>query len=87
MKLRAVKSEEEAGYIAKAQSIADEAFSRLLPMVKAGVSEAELALELEFTMRKLGSDGIAFPFMWSQARGRPCPTAYLLPSDLSRGIL
>lgn len=61
--LRAAKSEEEAGYIAKAQSIADEAFSRLLPMVKAGVSEAELALELEFTMRKLGSDGIAFPFI------------------------
>ena len=60
---QAAKSEEEAGYIAKAQSIADEAFSRLLPMVKAGVSEAELALELEFTMRKLGSDGIAFPFI------------------------
>ena len=61
--LRAVKSEEEAGYIARAQGIADEAFSRLLPLVKAGASEMDLALELEFTIRKLGSEGIAFPFI------------------------
>lgn len=61
--LRAVKSEKEAEYIAKAQSIADEAFGRLLPSIKPGVREIDLALELEFTMRKLGSDGIAFPFI------------------------
>lgn len=61
--LRAVKSEAEVGYIAKAQSIADEAFARILPLVKPGVTEAELALELEVIIRKLGSDGVAFPFI------------------------
>src|SRR5690606_4304299 len=61
--LRAVKSEQEIEFIAKAQSIADEAFSRLLPLIKPGVTEIDLALELEFTMRKLGSEGVAFPFI------------------------
>lgn len=61
--LRAVKSEQEIEFIAKAQSIADEAFSRLLPLIKPGVTEIDLALELESTMRKLGSEGVAFPFI------------------------
>ncbi len=58
--LRAIKTPQEVEYISKAQEITDRAFSMLLPSVRAGVKEIELALELEFTMRKMGSDGVAF---------------------------
>ena len=61
--LRAIKTPQEVEYIAKAQEIADKCFSLLLPSVRAGVKEIDLALELEFTMRKMGSDGVAFPFI------------------------
>ncbi len=61
--LRALKSKNEIEHIARAQNIADEAFSQLLPSVKAGMREIDLALDLEFKIRKSGSDGIAFPFI------------------------
>lgn len=61
--LRAIKTPQEVEYIAKAQEIADKCFSLLFPSVRAGVKEIDLALELEFTMRKMGSDGVAFPFI------------------------
>ncbi len=61
--LRMIKNEEEVEYISKAQQIAEKAFKLLMPRIKAGVSEMELALELEFEMRRMGSEGVAFPFI------------------------
>ncbi len=57
---RMVKSEEEIDSIKKAQEITDKAFSHILNFIKVGVTEREIALELEFFMRKLGSEGVAF---------------------------
>ena len=59
--LRQKKTPEEIEYITRAQEIADNAFALITQSVKAGVREIDLALELEFTMRKMGSDGVAFP--------------------------
>ncbi|HHY69688.1 MAG TPA: aminopeptidase P family protein [Firmicutes bacterium] len=61
--LRMIKTSEEVEYISRAQKIAENAFERLLPLIKVGTSEIDLALELEFTMRKMGSEGVAFPFI------------------------
>ncbi|HHY17183.1 MAG TPA: aminopeptidase P family protein [Firmicutes bacterium] len=61
--LRAIKTPREVEYITKAQEITDTAFNLLIPSVKAGVKEIELALELEFAMRKMGSDGVSFPLI------------------------
>lgn len=61
--LRAVKTSEEIENIRQAQEMADKAFAQLLPYVKAGTREIDLALELEFTIRKMGSQGVAFPFI------------------------
>lgn len=61
--LRMVKSPEEIALIAKAQEIADEAFSLASRAIRVGATENELALELEFTMRRLGADGLAFPII------------------------
>lgn len=59
--LRMRKTPEEIARIAKAQEIADQAFSLVTRSVRVGVTERELAMELEFTMKRLGADGLAFP--------------------------
>lgn len=59
--LRSVKEESEIGSIKSAQSITDAAFGYILGVIKPGVSERELAAELEYYMRKHGADAMAFP--------------------------
>lgn len=56
----AVKEEYELGYIKKACEIADKAFSELLPRIKEGQSESEVAAELEYLMRTSGASGTSF---------------------------
>ena len=58
--LRMVKSPEEIALIAQAEKIGDEAFAHVLPFIKPGVSELEIAMELEFFMRRKGADGLSF---------------------------
>lgn len=58
--LRQIKSAEEIECIKKSQEITDNAFAHILNYIKAGVTEREIALELEFFMRKTGSEGVAF---------------------------
>jgi len=59
--LRTVKYAEEIASIEAAQAITDAGFDHLLEHVlRAGVTESEIALELEFFMRRQGSEGVAF---------------------------
>ena len=58
--LRAVKSVDEVQKMRHAAQIADVAFEQILPLIVPGASEREIALELEFQMRRLGADGAAF---------------------------
>lgn len=59
-RMRSVKSQFEVDNIVKAQRIAEAAFERILPLIKPGVSERELAIELDYTMRCLGAEDISF---------------------------
>lgn len=68
--LRIVKEPWELDNLRRAAEIADHAFAQLLPQVQSGVKEKDLALELEFTMRKAGADGVSFsPIVASGPRG------------------
>ena len=58
--LRIVKDESEIEKITKAQEITDKTFSHVLDIITPDITETELALEMEFFMRKNGADGIAF---------------------------
>lgn len=58
--LRSVKDEEEIFNIKKAVEIADEAFKYIVNFVKPGITELDLAIELEIFMRRLGSQRTAF---------------------------
>lgn len=58
--LRMVKTEDELEIMRRAENIADRAFRHVLQFVKPGVSERDIALEIEYFMRKMGSDGTSF---------------------------
>ncbi|MEW5826538.1 MAG: Xaa-Pro peptidase family protein [Candidatus Bipolaricaulota bacterium] len=60
LELRAVKSEEEVGVLRQAARLADEALRALLPEIRVGANEADLALRLEGLLRAAGSEGVAF---------------------------
>jgi Xaa-Pro aminopeptidase/Xaa-Pro dipeptidase len=61
--LRILKDEYEIELIEKAVSIADLAFEQILPDIKPGITEREIALQLEYAMRRLGAEGAAFKFI------------------------
>lgn len=58
--IRAVKDEYELERMIEAQRITDMSFDHIVSFIKKGMTEKEIALELEFFMKKNGSDGLAF---------------------------
>lgn len=58
--LRAVKTENEVEQIVKAQRIAEDAFSHILDFIKVGVTEKQVALELDFYMLSHGGEALSF---------------------------
>lgn len=59
-RLRAVKDEEELSCILEAQRITDLAFDYIRGYIRCGMRERDIALEMEYFMRKNGADGLAF---------------------------
>lgn len=59
-KQRMIKTPGEIAGIEAAQKITDDAFAHILPFIKEGVTEREVALEIEFFMKKNGADDLAF---------------------------
>ena len=55
-----VKNEWEMENIQKACTIAEKAFLEILPQIKEGMTEKEIAALLEYTMQKLGAQGKSF---------------------------
>ena len=58
--LRQIKDAAEISCIRQACAIADKSFAEILKFIKAGVREYEVAAELEYFMRKFGSERAAF---------------------------
>lgn len=56
-----VKNAWELEQIQKACDIAEEAFLQILPQIQEGMTETEVAALLEYHMKKLGAQGLAFP--------------------------
>lgn len=71
--IRSVKDEAEVAHIRKAAALADEGWAMIHQKVKPGVSEKELALELEFFMRKKGADGVSFQFIVGSGKRSALP--------------
>ena len=84
-RLRRIKDPEERAALQAAQAIADQAFDRITGKLCEGVAEREVALELDVTMRGLGSEGVSFDTI--VAFGESAAEPHHRPTDrpLSRG--
>jgi len=78
-KIRMIKDEEELENIKKAASIADLAFDYILNYIKPGITEKEIAFELEFFMKKNGANNLSFDTIVASGINGSLPHA--TPSD------
>lgn len=85
--MREVKSEEEIATIEKVQSITDAAFAELLSVLSPNMTEIEVAAELEYRMRRLGADGVAFDTIAVSGSQSALPHGTPRPCKLERGFL
>jgi Xaa-Pro aminopeptidase len=78
--LRQVKDQSEISAITAAAQVAARAYEKILPLVKVGVTERQLQLELEAALRELGCYQTAFPTI--VAFGAHTALPHHQPSDL-----
>ena len=71
--MRSVKSEKELELIKKAQVITDKTFSYIIDRIEPGRSEIDVMLDMEFYMRKLGSEGVSFDFIVVSGKNSSLP--------------
>lgn len=86
-KLRMRKEPAEIDCIAGAAAIADRALARLIPQVKPGASEAELAALLDYLVRQEGGEGPAFTTIVASGPRGALPHGTASPKLLAVGEL
>ncbi len=59
-RLRAVKDGDEVGLIRASAALLDEGYKRAEAILRPGVVERDAALEIEFSFRSMGAEGLAF---------------------------
>lgn len=85
--LREIKDAAEIQYIEAAQRIAEKAFDHILGFLSPERTEKEVALELEYYMRKHGADGIAFDTIAVSGAASSLPHGEPSARKLSSGFL
>lgn len=83
--LRAVKDADEIERIEAAQALTDAAFEHILGYIAEGRTERDIALELEFHMRRNGSDGVAFPPIVASGPNSALPHAKVTDRKVAKG--
>ena len=78
-RLRGVKTAEEILLVENSAKLASAAFKELLPMIRPGVSERFLAVELEMLMKRSGAENKAFDFIVASGERGALPHG--APSD------
>ena len=58
--MRRQKTEQELDSVAAAQAIAEKAFDHILKFIREGVTDIEIAAELEYVMRREGAEAMSF---------------------------
>ena len=85
--LRFVKTEAEIELIKKAANIADQAFQSVLSYLRPGIREDEVAAEIEYSMRRLGSERPAFDTIVASGVRGALPHGVASAKVLERGEL
>ena len=77
--MRAIKTPAELALIKQAQKLTDDTFSYILNHIKPGRTEREIMLDMEFYMRRLGSEGVSFDFIVVSGKNSSLPHG--VPTD------
>ena len=83
--LSIVKDTDEIGKVRKAVRIADKAFSEILKMLKPGVKEKDVALELEYKMRNHGAENASFETIVASGQRSSMPHGRASEKKLRKG--
>jgi len=83
--VRAIKDAEELALIEEAVALADRCFEHILPQLKPGVTEREVAWRMEVFMREQGAEGLAFPTIVASGPNGAMPHARPTDRPLSAG--
>jgi Xaa-Pro aminopeptidase len=84
---RAIKDADELRIIREAADIACSSWQEVLPLVKPGIRENELAAELEFRMRRKGASGPAFDTIVASGPRGALPHAHASPRAIGKNEL
>jgi Xaa-Pro aminopeptidase len=82
---RQVKEQSELERVASACAVADAALQKLLPEIRPGVTEADLALQLEWNMRTHGAEALAFDTACLSGPRAALPHGSPGPREIRRG--
>jgi Xaa-Pro aminopeptidase len=86
-KLRMVKTEAEIASLRRAASLTDQAFSHILGFLRPGVSEMEVALEIERFLRSQGAEAKSFDIVVASGKRSAMPHGVASPKRLEVGDL
>lgn len=84
-KFRMVKDSKEIETIKKAVKVADDAFTHILGFIKPGVSELEIAAELEYFMKRNGATGISFETIIASGKRSSMPHGTASSKKVEKG--
>ena len=85
--MREIKDETEIENIKKAQEITDKTFSYILDRIAVGRTEKEIALDMEFYIRHLGSEGVSFDFIAVSGKNSSLPHGVPTDKKIEKGDL
>lgn len=84
---RLIKDETEIGFTKKAVAIAERAYKKVLPQIKVGCRERDVALMLEKELIEAGGEGLAFPTIVASGQNSTLPHAKPTQKRLKKGDL
>ncbi len=84
---RAVKDAEEIEIIRTAEHIGDAAFQHVLEILRPGMSEREVAFELEMAMRRQGASGLSFDTIVASGMRSAMPHGVASDKKIEKGDL
>ncbi len=85
LELRAVKGENELAKIKEAQALTDKTLEYILPRITGGRTEKEIMLDMEFFMRSLGADSVAFDFIVVSGKNSSLPHGVPTDKKIEKG--
>lgn len=85
--MRAVKDTDEIAALGRAARLGSRVFAEVLPLVRPGVRELDLAAEIEYRMKRAGAAGAAFETIVASGRRSALPHARASRKRLARNEL